>query len=107
MHSVQTALETLRALAATPTVAGVASLILGVNPRLTARDVKYILAVTARQADGSSDTDTIDVLVRNARERPKPAPALALGRDVHSVRSWPSHGIPGGRLGPNANGRKW
>ncbi|MET0254804.1 MAG: S8 family serine peptidase [Luteibacter sp.] len=37
--------------AATPTVAGVASLILGVNPRLTGRDVKYILAVTARQVD--------------------------------------------------------
>lgn len=37
--------------AATPTVAGVTSLILGVNPRLTARDVKYILAVTARQID--------------------------------------------------------
>lgn len=37
--------------AATPTVAGVVSLILGVNPRLTARDVKYILAVSARQID--------------------------------------------------------
>ncbi|MCC4624892.1 S8 family serine peptidase [Xanthomonas campestris pv. nigromaculans] len=37
--------------AAAPTVSGVAALILSANPSLTARDVKYILAKTARQID--------------------------------------------------------
>lgn len=37
--------------AATPTVSGVAALILQVNPNLTSRDVKYILATTARKID--------------------------------------------------------
>ncbi|PPU45758.1 peptidase S8 [Xanthomonas arboricola] len=37
--------------AAAPTVSGVAALILSSNPGLTARDVKYILAKTARQID--------------------------------------------------------
>ncbi|WOS39382.1 S8 family serine peptidase [Xanthomonas rydalmerensis] len=36
---------------ATPTVSGVTALMLGVNPQLTWRDVKYILATTARQID--------------------------------------------------------
>ena len=36
---------------AAPMIAGVAALMLGVNPRLTQRDVKYILAVTARPID--------------------------------------------------------
>lgn len=66
-----------------------------------------VLAVTAVSEDGASNTDTVEVLVRNPRERPKRGPATALGHSLHSVRSWPSHGIPGGRLGPNANGRKW
>lgn len=37
--------------AAAPTVSGVAALILGTNATLSARDVKYILATTARQID--------------------------------------------------------
>ncbi|WP_425525244.1 S8 family serine peptidase [Xanthomonas hortorum] len=37
--------------AAAPTVSGVAALILGANSNLSARDVKYILATTARQVD--------------------------------------------------------
>ncbi|AEO43031.1 S8 family serine peptidase [Xanthomonas euvesicatoria] len=37
--------------AATPTVAGVAALMLGANPQLTLRHVKYILATTAVQVD--------------------------------------------------------
>ena len=37
--------------AATPTVSGVAALLLQVNPELTSRDVKYILATTARKID--------------------------------------------------------
>ena len=37
--------------AATPTVSGIAALILQVNPELTSRDVKYILATTARKID--------------------------------------------------------
>ncbi|NJC01092.1 subtilisin family serine protease [Xanthomonas sp. 3272] len=37
--------------AASPTVAGVAALMLGANPQLTLRDVKYILATTATQVD--------------------------------------------------------
>lgn len=37
--------------AATPTVSGVVALVLGVNPKLSGRDVKYILATTARQID--------------------------------------------------------
>lgn len=37
--------------AATPTVAGVVALMLGVNPNLSARDVKHILAHSARQVD--------------------------------------------------------
>ncbi|KAB7762403.1 S8 family serine peptidase [Xanthomonas sp. LMG 12461] len=36
---------------ATPTVSGVTALMLGVNPQLTWRDVKYILATTARPID--------------------------------------------------------
>ncbi|QDI05764.1 MULTISPECIES: S8 family serine peptidase [Xanthomonas translucens group] len=36
---------------ATPTVSGVAALMLSVNPQLTWRDVKYILATTAQQID--------------------------------------------------------
>ncbi|MFC7520839.1 S8 family peptidase [Xanthomonas populi] len=39
--------------AAAPTVSGVAALILSANPSLSARDVKYILATTARQIDTS------------------------------------------------------
>ncbi|WP_019997666.1 metallophosphoesterase [Aureimonas ureilytica] len=70
-------------------------------------DGLHRLDVTATDAGGQSDTDRIEVLVRKARERPKRPPSLALGRDVHSVRVWPHKGIPGGRLGPNANGRKW
>ncbi|PPJ44576.1 peptidase S8, partial [Rhizobium sp. KAs_5_22] len=37
--------------AATPTVAGVSALVLQANPKLTYRDVKYILATTARKVD--------------------------------------------------------
>ncbi|PPV07158.1 serine protease [Xanthomonas bromi] len=37
--------------AASPTVAGVAALMLSANPQLTLRDVKYILATTAVQVD--------------------------------------------------------
>ena len=37
--------------AAAPTVSGVAALMLQVNPNLTSRDVKYILATTARKLD--------------------------------------------------------
>ncbi|WP_266103476.1 S8 family peptidase [Xanthomonas campestris] len=37
--------------AAAPAVAGVAALMLSANPSLSARDVKYILATTARQVD--------------------------------------------------------
>ena len=37
--------------AATPTVAGVAALMLQANPRLSYRDVKYLLATTARRVD--------------------------------------------------------
>ncbi len=37
--------------AATPTVSGVVSLMLAANPKLSQRDVKYILASTARQID--------------------------------------------------------
>ncbi len=37
--------------AAAPTVSGVAALVLQANPRLSFRDVKYILATTARQID--------------------------------------------------------
>jgi len=37
--------------AATPTVSGVAALMLQANPRLSYRDVKYILATTARKID--------------------------------------------------------
>jgi len=37
--------------AAAPTVSGVAALILSANPSLSAREVKYILATTARQID--------------------------------------------------------
>ncbi|WP_062013130.1 metallophosphoesterase [Aureimonas sp. AU4] len=70
-------------------------------------DGLHRLTVTARSAAGETDSDTVDVLLRGARERPKRGAAIALGRDVHSVRNWPGKGIPGGRLGPNANGRKW
>ncbi len=70
-------------------------------------DGLHTAVVTAQDDHGAKDRDQIEILVRNARERPKRAPTLALGRDVHSVRFWPSHGIVGGRLGPNANGRKW
>jgi subtilisin family serine protease len=41
--------------AATPMVSGVAALILGANPQLTWRDVKYILAKTARKIDASNE----------------------------------------------------
>lgn len=37
--------------AATPEVSGIAALLLQVNPNLTSRDVKYILAITARKID--------------------------------------------------------
>lgn len=62
---------------------------------------------TSTSTVNEGPTDTIEILVRNSRERPKRGPAVALGHSVHSVRSWPGHGIPGGRLGPNMNGRKW
>ena len=41
--------------AATPMVSGVAALILGANPQLTWRDVKYILAKTARKIDANNE----------------------------------------------------
>ncbi|MGH8082494.1 MAG: S8 family serine peptidase, partial [Lysobacter sp.] len=37
--------------AATPTVAGVSALVLQANPKLSYRDVRYLLAATARQID--------------------------------------------------------
>jgi hypothetical protein len=69
-------------------------------------DGLHELSVSAVSELGT-DKDTVEVLVRNAGERPKRGPAVALGRDIHSIRSWPSHGILGSKLGPNANGRKW
>ncbi|GGD92292.1 hypothetical protein GCM10011390_08760 [Aureimonas endophytica] len=70
-------------------------------------DGLHRLAVTAIGTDGQADTDRIEVLVRRGRERPKRRPIVAPGHDVHSVRAWPEHGIPGGQLGPNRNGGKW
>lgn len=48
--------------AAAPTVAGVVALMLGENPRLSARDVKYILATTARQVDPAQPRATYEGL---------------------------------------------
>jgi subtilisin family serine protease len=61
---------------ATPTVTGVAALMLQVNPALTWRDVKYILATTARKIDpeqGKIDYQGLrldDGWVTNAAGRP-------------------------------------
>lgn len=45
--------------AATPVASGVVALILEANPSLTWRDVKHILAVTARQLDANMDSQTM------------------------------------------------
>jgi len=44
--------------AATPTVTGVVALMLQANPKLTYRDVKYILATTARRVDADQPAAT-------------------------------------------------
>lgn len=62
--------------AAAPTVSGVAALMLQVNPALTWRDIKYLLAITARKVD--ADREPIrwegmtleDGWVVNAAKRP-------------------------------------
>jgi subtilisin family serine protease len=46
--------------AAAPTVTGVVALMLGENPKLSPRDVKYILAITARQVDASQPRAVYD-----------------------------------------------
>ncbi len=43
--------------AATPTISGVIALMLQANPNLTWRDVKYILAMTARKIDYDNNSD--------------------------------------------------
>ncbi|MDC6378927.1 metallophosphoesterase [Pseudomonas graminis] len=51
-----------------------------------------------------SDRDTIKVLVRGSHEIPRRGSPVALGRDVHSIGTWPEHGLEGTQLGPNKNG---
>ena len=73
----------------------------------TVDDGLHRLSVTAKSADGTHDTDRIEVLVRSATERPKRGGLVAPGRIVHAIGAWPEHGILGSQLGPNRNGLKW
>jgi hypothetical protein len=51
--------------------------------------------------------DGIDMLVRGTEDRPKRGRPVAPGHAVHSIGAWPSRGIWGTHLGPNANGCGW
>lgn len=59
------------------------------------------------EATVGSDRDVIEVLVRGEADIPRRGLPIAPGRDIHSIGAWPEHGIPGGQLGPNRNGRHW
>ena len=59
------------------------------------------------EVTAGSDGDVIDLLVRGEADIPRRGLPLAPGRDIHSVGAWPEHGIPGGQLGPNKNGKHW
>lgn len=52
-------------------------------------------------------SDTIEMLVRTEKDRPKRGRPVAPGNAVHAIGAWPSRHILGTRLGPNANGCGW
>ncbi|MFC3579276.1 metallophosphoesterase family protein [Sphingomonas hylomeconis] len=59
------------------------------------------------EASVGSDRDVIELLVRSEADIPRSGLPIAPGRDIHSIGAWPAHGIPGGQLGPNKNGKRW
>lgn len=71
--------------AAAPTVSGVAALMLGVNPSLSARDVKYILATTARQIDPWQPKATYNGAVQD--------PGWIINAAGHPFSNWYGFGL--------------
>ncbi|MEI5688456.1 metallophosphoesterase family protein [Sphingomonas kyungheensis] len=51
--------------------------------------------------------DTIDILVRDRKDRPKRGRPVVPGHAVHTIGAWPSRHILGAQLGPNRNGGGW
>lgn len=69
-------------------------------------DGLHRLAVIATGPSGAQDTDEIDALMRNARERPKRGDLVAPSRAIHALGAWPRQSILGSQLGPNRNYKK-
>ncbi len=72
--------------AATPTVAGVSALVLQANPKLGYRDVRYILAATARQIDPNQPT------VKHANGTVI-APGWSANAAGHRFSNWYGYGL--------------
>ena len=72
--------------AATPTVAGVSALVLQANPKLGYRDVRYILAATARQIDPNQPT------VKHANGTVI-APSWSANAAGHRFSNWYGYGL--------------
>jgi hypothetical protein len=68
---------------------------------------RHSIDVEATIADGAADRDSLRVLVADAPASERPRLKVHAGHDLHSIGSWPEHGLLGTQLGPNKNGRKW
>lgn len=66
---------------------------------------EHRITVRVRDADGNSDEDSIDVLVR--QDGFYRQPVYATGDAENAIGAYLSKGILGTQLGPNKNGRKW
>ena len=62
----------------------------------------FRLTVRVVDADGGTDSDTIEIDPTGARER-----TISTGSDAGSVGAWPEREIFATQLGPNRNGKKW
>jgi len=67
-------------------------------------DTPGLHPVTVRSGESH---DTIEMLVRTHKDRPKRMPPVAPGHAVHAIGAWPSRHILGTQLGPNKNGGGW
>ena len=66
---------------------------------------KYELTVSARDSEGRTAKDSIQLLLGSASNHTLPE---RLERDQDNyIQGWPEHGILGTQLGPNKNGKKW
>ncbi|WP_419728749.1 metallophosphoesterase family protein [Lichenicola sp.] len=64
------------------------------------------VTVLVEDAVGRTDEDTVNAWIPGPGLAPPPLRETD-GQDRFRVGAWPEKGIPGGRLGPNRNGRAW